>query len=108
MNSIPFFYYDLTARIAPGMLAIALLRLTTFGFPPPWRAWPALHYALGQPVLLPLIYGGVAYLIGMVLDVMLGQMLRQHVLRAWSVEGGHSDLSSDRPISTSSAGSVLI
>lgn len=67
MNTIPFFYYDVLARMIPGGLLLALLRVAGLRTPAclagvvtgqePWKA-----------VIMPLIVAAMAYLLGALLD----------------------------------------
>lgn len=74
---IPFFYYDLFARVAPGALVIALLDLVSIRWPKPWTEWSAWLHSGGsaQTVLLPIVYGGIVYIIGLGQDVLLSWAL---------------------------------
>jgi hypothetical protein len=67
MNTIPFFYYDVLARMIPGGLLLALLRAVGLRAPAPWpdlltgqEAWKA--------VLVPLVLAAMAYLLGALMD----------------------------------------
>jgi hypothetical protein len=67
MNTIPFFYYDLLARMIPGGLLLALLRVAKLRAPCPWpvllsgqESWKA--------VVVPLIFAAGAYMAGALLD----------------------------------------
>lgn len=67
MNTIPYFYFDITARIIPGGLLLALLKVMGMHASSPWpdlfagqEAWKA--------ATVPLVFLGAAYLLGIVLD----------------------------------------
>jgi hypothetical protein len=60
-SAIPFFYADLIARVIPGAAVLALLQLTNLVAPLPWR-FP--DFGSAEPVVVPLLYGGLAYVIG--------------------------------------------
>ncbi len=72
VSAIPFFYADLIARIVPGAIALALLALTTFEVPQQWILPTTLP---AHVVLIPVLYAGVAYVIGTVLEVALSRPL---------------------------------
>src|SRR5215469_10630937 len=67
MNTIPFFYYDVLARVIPGGLLLVLVRVPGLRAPRPW-----LDLSTGQEswktVVVPLILAALAYLLGIVLD----------------------------------------
>jgi len=77
--SIPFFYADLIARMIPGAVFLALIRLTALETPEPW----AESIGPGDTVLVPLIYAGLAYLIGTALEVLLSRPLERIYIRAF-------------------------
>lgn len=72
IDAIPFFYADLIARMIPGAISLALLRLIALKPPQPWADFST---GSGNAVLLPLLYAGMAYVIGTVLEVLLSRPL---------------------------------
>lgn len=77
-KTVPFFYYDIFARIVPGGLLIAVASLFDIGWPKPLMDWISWLHQSGttQAVLFPLIYGGAAYVFGASLDILLAKILR--------------------------------
>jgi hypothetical protein len=66
---IPFFYYDLLARIVPGACTLATLLVIRDDFPRSWIS--ELGGAEGwKAVVVPLALGGISYALGVVYEVM--------------------------------------
>ena len=65
----------------PGAVSLALLRLTTLKLPQPWAEFST---GSGDAVLLPLLYAGLAYMIGTVLEVLLNPPLERIYVRAFA------------------------
>ena len=79
---IPFFYADLIARIIPGTVCLALLRLTTLKPPSEWSNFIS-GTSPAHTVILPLVYAGLAYLIGTVLETILNRWLENAYICAF-------------------------
>lgn len=78
---IPYFYYDLIARIAPGALALflSLLRLPEFRN----NLFKYISEIPGQSFLVPIFYGGITYIIGLCLDVTFNQVITKFYKRGF-------------------------
>ncbi len=63
---IPFFYYDILARIIPGVMVLAVLRYGGLRMP---EAWGSLFTVGWGTVIAPLVIAGTAYVIGVLLEV---------------------------------------
>lgn len=62
---IPFFYYDILARIMPGIMVLAVLRYGGLRMP---EAWGNLLTGGWGAVIAPLVVAGAAYVIGVLLE----------------------------------------
>jgi hypothetical protein len=80
-RAIPFFYADLIARMVPGAVALALVQLANLQLP---TAWTPPSFGGADPVLLPIIYGGMAYVVGTLLEVTLSAPLEFIYHRAFT------------------------
>lgn len=69
-NIIPFFYYDLLARIVPGALTLGVLAYAGVELPNPWRPFFSAETAWGA-VVIPLVLAGSSYAIGVLYEVLL-------------------------------------
>jgi hypothetical protein len=67
MNTIPFFYFDILARMIPGGLLLGLLRGANLQAPCPWPTLLAGQESW-KAVIVPLIFAASAYLLGALLD----------------------------------------
>lgn len=70
---IPFFRYDILARIVPGALTLAVLAFAGVELPPVWadlfRGNTSGSPIPGSAVLVPLVCAGVCYVIGVLYEV---------------------------------------
>lgn len=73
-KTIPFFYADLIARMIPGAVFLALLQLTTLKPP---SGWVELRKIEGAAVFIPLLYLGLTYLLGTILEAGLSHFLER-------------------------------
>jgi hypothetical protein len=62
---IPFFYYDILARIIPGVMVLAVLRCGGLRMP---EVWGSLLTVRWGTVMAPLAIAGAAYVIGVLLE----------------------------------------
>lgn len=82
-NTGSFVYFDLFARLVPGTILLALVKLTNLTIPKPWKE---VMSGLGpaQPVLVPILFIGLAYVVGMALEVLLSAVLGRFNILAFS------------------------
>lgn len=81
-NTMPYFYADLIARMVPGTVLIALIRITTLPMPEPWIVF---FSSLGsaQAVVVPILFAGLAYVLGTVLEALLSSFHEQVYILAF-------------------------
>lgn len=80
--TIPYFSHDIVGRIVPGTIALFMMLLVDVSTPQPWVAWMALEAE--SFVIKPLIYGGLAFFIGFVLDATCSPFLNRVYCVAWA------------------------
>lgn len=80
-NIIPFFHYDLLARIVPGALTLSVLAYAGVELPNPWRPFFSAETAWGA-VVIPLVLAGSSYAIGVLYEVLFAFPGLWHV-RNW-------------------------
>lgn len=80
-NIIPFFHYDLLARIVPGALTLGVLAYAGVELPNPWGPFFSAETAWGA-VVIPLVLAGSSYAIGVLYEVLLSFPGLRHV-REW-------------------------
>jgi len=75
-NTIPYFYADLIAIMVPGTVLIAFIRITTLPMPEPWTD---LISSMGsaQTVIIPILFAGLAYVFGTLLEALLSSFLEK-------------------------------
>lgn len=66
MNTIPFFYYDVLARMVPGGMLLLCLRVAGLKAPP--SIVDAVQGETWKAVIMPLVIAAMAYLAGALLD----------------------------------------
>lgn len=81
MKSIPFFYADLIARMFPGGVFLALLQMNVFEWPDSWSNF--CKNTDGSVVMCPLIFAGLAYMIGTLFEVLLNPKLEDQFTKAF-------------------------
>jgi len=69
MDKLPFFYYDILSRIIPGATTLATLFLIADKLPPTWSAFFAEGMEHWKAVVVPLLLGGLCYVIGVLFEV---------------------------------------
>ncbi|MCZ6653998.1 MAG: hypothetical protein O7D91_13345 [Planctomycetota bacterium] len=80
-NIIPFFYYDLLARVVPGGLTLFVLAYMGVELPEPWVPFFLADTAWGA-VVIPLVLAGSSYAIGVLYEVLLS-FLGLRCVREW-------------------------
>ena len=81
-NTIPYFYADLTARMVPGAVLISLIRITTLPIPKPWIDF-ICSLGSAQAVIIPILFAGLAYVLGTVLEALLNSILEKMYILAF-------------------------
>jgi hypothetical protein len=74
MENLPFFYYDIIARIIPGALMIAALRFAGARLPAEWT-WMFQGGQAWENVVAGLICAGAAYVLGVIMEVIFATPL---------------------------------
>ncbi len=74
MENLPFFYYDIIARIIPGALLIASLRSAGAKLPSEW-AWVFQGAEAWKNLVAALVCAGAAYMIGVLMEVVFSSPL---------------------------------
>lgn len=69
-NIIPFFHYDLLARVVPGGLTLFVLAYVGVELPEPWVPFFSPDTAWGA-VVIPFVLAGSSYAIGVLYEVLL-------------------------------------
>lgn len=64
---IPFFYYDILARIIPGAATLATLLMVRDKLPPSWLSFFAVEQNW-KAVVVPLLLGGLCYVVGVLYE----------------------------------------
>lgn len=83
MKSIPFFYADLIARMFPGGVFLALSLISTLEIPSSWSDFCNAGKMAGSVVMCPLIFAGLAYIVGTLLEVLLSSRLEKKYIKAF-------------------------
>ncbi len=78
---IPWFYSDLLSRIAPGALSLALLGLAIPTAGKEFSEWLSGTCGSANVVLAPLVYVGIAYVIGLLYETYLNPVTDRTVFR---------------------------
>ena len=82
-KTIPYFYGDLIARMVPGTILVALIKITALPTPQPWTDFMR---SLGNAhaVIVPILLAGLVYVLGTVLEALLSSILERYFVFAFT------------------------
>jgi len=82
-KTIPYFYADLIARMVSGAVLISLIGITALHMPKPWVDFICNLDSAAQAVMIPILFAGLAYVLGTVLEALLNSILDKIYIHAF-------------------------